>query len=115
MDLPSRDDVSRLIEETGTFRRKLLESAGSRDDLLKALLKLAAYETETASRYIDCPYCRKHMLLESGEIARVLEWVEREGNTRHKHGVGERLRGLVVSVKIFLYVILGGLRRAGLI
>jgi len=68
-----------------------------------------------AAKHIDCPYCAKHMRLEAEEIEKVIKWLKTRGNTIHKHSIIERLRIIPSSVKILLYTILGGLRRAGII
>lgn len=97
------------------LRNRLLEEVEDLDSLLKALLELASREIMIASEHIDCPYCKRHMELEAGELERVLKRITGEGNTSHKHGIRERLVTLATSLKIFYYVVLGGLRRAGII
>ncbi len=111
----SREEVASLIERVEAERKRLIEKATSRDELLTSMLELAYNDIIIASKYIDCPYCRRHMELEAEEIRRVIEWIRLQGNRPHRHGLSERFRGLLVSFKIVFYVILGGLRRAGII
>jgi hypothetical protein len=80
-----------------------------------AFLDLAAYDMKNAADNIDCPYCRRHMLLEAEEIVRVLDRLRADGNQPHMHGLGERIRTLLSSFQIVANVLLGGLRRAGII
>lgn len=82
---------------------------------LDAFLDLVVYDLRSAAQNIDCPYCRRHMLLEAEEVAHVLRRTRAEGNRRHSHGLGERLKTLGSSVQIIVNVLLGGLRRAGII
>jgi hypothetical protein len=109
-----------------------MESSSSLDDLMEAweenvkrvssgtprshaFLDLAAYDMKNAADNIDCPYCRRHMLLEAEEIVHVLDRLRAEGNHPHMHGLGERARTLLNSFQIVANVLLGGLRRAGII
>jgi hypothetical protein len=80
-----------------------------------AFLDLAAYDMKSAAGNIDCPYCRRHMLLEAEEIVHVLERLRSDGNRPHMHGLRERVRTLLNSFQIVANVLLGGLRRAGII
>jgi hypothetical protein len=80
-----------------------------------AFLGLAAYDMKNAASNIDCPYCRRHMLLESEEIVHVLDRLRADGNRPHVHGLGEGIRTLLSSFQIIANVLLGGLRRAGII
>ncbi len=109
------NDVDRLIKHVESRRNELLRKAYDRDEMLKAILELVYDDIIIASRYIDCPYCRRHMELEAGEVKRVLEYIEHLGNGPHKHGILERFKTIIISLKIFIYVVLGGLRRAGII
>jgi len=98
-----------------------MESASPLDDLMNAweenvrrvssgtprshaFLDLAAYDMKSAANNIDCPYCRRHMLLEAEEIVRVLDRLRSDGNGT-----------LLNSFQIVANVLLGGLRRAGII
>ncbi len=108
-------DVENLISSTEEHRSRALSSARDLDGILMALLDTAINEILTAAATIDCPYCRRHMELEAEELRRIALRIKQEGNSRHRHGIGERIRSLWVSLKIFYYVILGGLRRAGII
>jgi len=111
----SREEVYRLLESVEAEREEMLCKAGSRDELLESILELVYNDILIASKYIDCPYCRRHMELEAEEVRKVLDWIRLLGNRPHKHRLSERLKGLAVSFKIVFYVILGGLRRAGII
>jgi hypothetical protein len=90
------------------------EINGGRSMLL-ALLKLSSEELFGAAESLECPYCREHMRLEAGEVHRVLSRIESDDNRRHDHGIAERLEMLGTSIKIIANVLLGGLRRAGVI
>lgn len=92
-----------------------LKALGSGEPSVMPFLDLAAYDMRNAAVNIDCPYCRAHMLLEAGEISRVLARVREEGNRVHSHGAREKLRSLSTSFKIVVDVLLGGLRRAGVL
>lgn len=103
--------LDELMEE---WESKLKEVGSSSTPLLP-FLDLAAYDMRHAADNIDCPYCRAHMLLEAGEISHVLSRVRAEGNAVHSHGLAERASNLFTSSKIVVNVLLGGLRRAGVI
>ncbi|MDA4136658.1 MAG: hypothetical protein OK449_06655 [Thaumarchaeota archaeon] len=78
-------------------------------------LDLSVYDMRNAALSIDCPYCRAHMLLEADEISTVLAKLRADGNTVHSHGLLERAHALLTSFRIIVNVLLGGLRRAGLL
>ncbi len=109
------DTVEELVQGFEEARRELLGRAESLDELAEALLELAYREIMIASKHIDCPYCRRHMELEAEELGKVIRRLASEGNVRHRHGFRERLSTLATALKIFYYVVLGGLRRAGII
>ncbi len=92
-----------------------MRRVGSGTPGIEAFLDLAAFDMKNAAEHIDCPYCRRHMLLESEEISRVLDRLREDGNRAHRHGLGERARTLLNSFQIVANVLLGGLRRAGII
>ena len=92
-----------------------LNSIGTGGPALDAFLDLSAYDLKHAAQNIDCPFCRRHMLLEAEEISGVLEVIRSHGNRPHSHGLRERLRTLLTSCEIVANVLLGGLRRAGII
>jgi hypothetical protein len=83
--------------------------------LLVAFLRLSSAELSGAAESIDCPYCREHMRLEAEEVRRVLSRIDSDGNIRHHHGLVERFQMMGNSVNIIANVLLGGLRRAGVI
>ena len=83
--------------------------------LVRSFLKLSFEDLTAAAVSIDCPYCREHMRLEADEVRRVLTRIELDDNISHDHGFAERLRMLGTSIKIIANVLLGGLRRAGVI
>jgi hypothetical protein len=83
--------------------------------LLVAFLRLSYEELSHAAHSIDCPYCREHMRLEADEVRRVLSRIDSDGNLRHHHGATERIRMMGTAVNIIANVLLGGLRRAGVI
>jgi hypothetical protein len=78
-------------------------------------LELSVLDMHNAAANIDCPFCRRHMTLEAEEIDIILRRVQREGNRRHSHGFSERIRSLWTSVEIIANVLLGGLRRSGVL
>lgn len=80
-----------------------------------SFLDLSVLDMHNAAATIDCPFCRRHMNLEAEEVGLVLERVRSEGNRRHRHGFRERVRSLFTSAEIILNVLLGGLRRSGVI
>ena len=94
---------------------KALGVVGTDSSTLDAFLDLAVYDMENAAAHIDCPFCRRHMMLEAEEISQVLEKIRLAGNHSHSHGLGERMRTLFTSFSIVANVLLGGLRRAGVI
>jgi hypothetical protein len=94
---------------------KKLNSVGAGKPALDAFLDLSVYDMRNAALNIDCPFCKRHMLLEAEEISRVLEATRSRGNRPHPHGLGERMRTLLTSFGIVANVLLGGLRRAGVI
>jgi hypothetical protein len=55
------------------------------------------------------------MLLEADDISGTLDVICSQGNRTHSHGLIERLRTLLASFEIVANVLLGGLRRAGII
>ena len=93
----------------------VMKRVGSGTPGLEAFLDLAAQDMRNAARHIDCPYCRRHMILESAEITHVLKRLQSEGNHQHQHGLEERVRNLMTSFQIVANVLLGGLRRAGIL
>ncbi len=97
-----------------TWEKKLGAMRDS-DSTLDAFLDLSAYDMRSAAANIDCPFCRRHMVLEADEISHVLHRIRVDGNRPHHHGLGERLRTLTYSFAIIANVLLGGLRRAGII
>jgi len=92
-----------------------LGMVGSESSTLDAFLDLSVYDMKNAARNIDCPFCRRHMTLEAEEISQVLEKTRSAGNRPHSHGLIERMRTLLTSFSIVANVLLGGLRRAGVI
>lgn len=96
------------------WEEKLKEVKRGRDPSI-AFLELCYHDMMTSAKFIDCPYCRKHMILEAEEISRVIELLETQGNSKHKHGIKERIKSLYNAAKITYYIILGGLHRAGII
>jgi hypothetical protein len=104
----SLDDLMEVWE-------KQLKALGAGAPAPEVFLELAVYDLGNAAKYIDCPFCRRHMLLESEEVARVLLTVRSLGNRPHSHGIGERLGAVLTSLEIVANVLLGGLRRAGII
>jgi hypothetical protein len=94
---------------------KKLNSVGAGTPALDAFLGLSVYDMRNAALNIDCPFCKRHMLLEAEEIFRVLEATRSRGNRPHSHGLAERMRTLLTSFAIVANVLLGGLRRAGVI
>jgi len=79
------------------------------------MLEAIIMNIRKAADIIDCPYCATHMRLEAEELNKVLGYLKREGNTEHGHDVSERLKSILRSFKITFYIILGGLRRAGVL
>lgn len=108
MSSPSLDQ---LMEEWEAHLKEL----GSGIPPVVPFLDLAAHDMRSAAANIDCPYCRTHMMLEAEEIEHALERLRVEGNIAHSHGIGERGRGLATSFRIVVNVLLGGMRRAGVI
>jgi hypothetical protein len=92
-----------------------LKVVGSGTPSVIPFLDLSVYDMRNAALSIDCPYCRAHMLLEADEISTVLGRIKGDGNTVHSHGLVERAHALLTSFRIIVNVLLGGLRRAGLL
>lgn len=112
---PSQKEESSTLGQLMDSWEEVMRKVGSGTPGLDAFLGLASEDMRNAAMNIDCPYCRKHMLLESEEIAHVLSRVRSDGNRPHLHGLGERTRTLMNSFQIVANVLLGGLRRAGVI
>jgi|SRR5208282_2991485 len=108
-------ETSSSLDELMDAWEDKMKEVGSGTPRYEAFLGLAAYDMKNAARYIDCPYCMRHMLLESEEIAHVLARLKSDGNRAHQHGLRERFRTLLNSFQIVANVLLGGLRRAGII
>ena len=106
---------SSSVDELMDLWETKLGFIGAAAPTLDAFLDLSVYDMRNAALNIDCPYCRRHMLLEAEEIAQVLQKTRKSGNVVHSHGLGERLRTLMKSFVIVVNVLLGGLRRAKLI
>ena len=104
----SLDDLMERWETT-------LKSVGAGTPALDAFLDLSVYDMKHAAWNIDCPFCRRHMLLEADDISGTLDVICSQGNRTHSHGLIERLRTLLASFEIVANVLLGGLRRAGII
>jgi hypothetical protein len=94
---------------------RALKDASEPSETLGAFLGLAVHDMRNAAANIDCPFCRKHMVLEADELQMVLKSLDRMGNRNHAHSFGERIRAMLSSVNIVVNVLLGGLRRAGVI
>jgi hypothetical protein len=109
--LQTTSSLDELMQEW----EKTLGAAGDPGTSLDAFLDLSAHDMRSAAGNIDCPFCRRHMLLEAGEISHVLHRLRADGNRPHSHGLGERLSTLAKSFEIIANVLLGGLRRAGII
>jgi hypothetical protein len=92
-----------------------LKLVGSGAPSVIPFLDLSVYDMKNAALSIDCPYCRAHMLLEADEISRVLGKLRVDGNIVHSHGLLERAHTLLMSFRIIVNVLLGGLRRASLL
>ncbi len=106
--------ASSLDDLMDTWEKKL-GAMGDPGSTIDAFLDLGAHDMRNAASNIDCPFCRRHMMLEAGEITQVLDTIRSEGNRPHSHGIGERLGTLVKSFEIVANVLLGGLRRAGIV
>jgi hypothetical protein len=92
-----------------------LKLVGSGTPSVIPFLDLSVYDMRNAALSIDCQYCRAHMLLEADEISTVLGKLRTDGNTVHSHGLLERGHALLTSFRIIVNVLLGGLRRAGVL
>jgi len=103
------------VDEMMSLWEQKLASLSVKSSTVDAFLDLAVHDMKNAAANIDCPYCRKHMLLEADEIAQVLIRLRSEGDVVHTHGLGERLHTLSKSFAIIVNVLLGGLRRARII
>ena len=106
--------ASSLDDLMDTWEKKL-GAMGDPHSTLDAFLDLGVYDMKNAASNIDCPFCKRHMLLEAEEIAQVLHRIRSDGNRPHSHGIRERLGTLTTSFAIIANVLLGGLRRAGII
>lgn len=111
--LVNSEEIVRFII---TNNQRISDFSDSEDDKLAILtLKSIVMNMTKAADIIDCPYCARHMRLEAEELDRVIKMLEGKGNIEHSHGLGERLATLLRSFKITFYIILGGLKRAGVI
>jgi len=97
--------------------QRIVDNVGSYDEnaLTMTMLEVIIMNIQKAADIIDCPYCATHMRLEAEELNRVLGYLRREGNNEHGHSVSERFKSILRSFKITLYIVLGGLRRAGVL
>lgn len=105
---------SSLDDLMETWEKKL-NLVGAGTPTVDAFLDLSAYDMTNAAMNIDCPFCRRHMVLEAHEISHVLDTIRAKGNRTHPHGLGERMKTLLSSFGIVANVLLGGLRRAGIV
>ena len=67
-----------------------LNSLGGGDSSLLPFLELSVYDMRNAARNIDCPYCRRHMMLEAEEISRSSGLCARRETVRTRTALGER-------------------------
>lgn len=111
MEAGKEEVVERVTAEWEEVIKRLSEG----EDPVLVFLRLSCFDLRTAAEHIDCPYCRRHMLLEAEELERVARSIEERGNRRHRHGLLDRLKSLATAVKITIMIALGGLRRAGVI
>lgn len=107
--------MKRIVEEVSSRWEEVINRISRGDDYALVFLELSYYDLITAAKNIDCPYCRRHMILEAEEIKRVIRKIEEYKNREHMHGAFERLKSLITALKITIFIILGGLRRAGII
>ncbi|MEM1830608.1 MAG: hypothetical protein QXS63_05050 [Zestosphaera sp.] len=107
--------IDKLLDEEDERLELLLRDIDKGLDPALLFLETFVRHMEIAASHIDCPYCAKHMRLEAGKIAKIVERIRREGNKVHNHGIGEMFHEIVIATKILIYTILGGLKRAGII
>jgi hypothetical protein len=113
--ISSNSFKNNITKEIMKVWEKKINDIQSGKSPLNTFIKLSIIDIYFAAKSIDCPYCQKHMLLEAEEIKKILYKIEKEGNKEHYHGISDKISTLLASLKIIWFVILGGLRRAGII
>lgn len=107
--------VGKLLEEEEEFIEEIIREIKRGKDPALIFLNSFKRHMNIAASWIDCPYCAKHMRLEAEEIAKVAGWIETYGNKKHVHSFIERLKITPSIIKILLYTVMGGLKRAGIL
>jgi hypothetical protein len=108
-------DIKTIIDDEETFLELMISRIKKGEDPSLVFLEAFKRHMEIAASHIDCPYCAKHMRIEAEEVEKVIQWIKSRGNKTHNHFVAERLGVIPSSMKILVYTILGGLKRAGII
>ena len=104
-----------LIDKMSLEWENALKYLSEGGDLTVASLQLARSDLINASTSLDCEYCRRHVLEEVKLIERTLDLAKLSNAYLHAHGLGEKISVALSAVKITWLILLGGLRRAGLI
>jgi hypothetical protein len=113
--LVSAQEKNSLLDRTTQSWEDVLKSVGEGGDITFAFLQLARQDLLTSAETVDCQYCKKHVLEEAKLIEMTID-LAREGNKYpHAHGFKEKSQITFRSMKILIYIALGGLRRAGFI
>jgi hemerythrin-like domain-containing protein len=108
-------DIKTIIDDEEMFLEHMISRIKKGEDPSLVFLEAFKRHMEIAASHIDCPYCAKHMRIEAEEVEKVIQWIKSRGNKTHSHSITERLSIIPSSMKILVYTILGGLKRAGII
>jgi tRNA G26 N,N-dimethylase Trm1 len=108
-------DIKNIVDEEEKFLEQMINRIRKGEDPSLVFLEAFKRHMEIAASHIDCPYCAKHMRIEAEEMEKVIQWIKSRGNKTHSHSVTERLSIIPASMKILVYTVLGGLKRAGII
>jgi hypothetical protein len=104
-----------ILDDEERFLEYIISTIREGEDPALVFLEAFKRHMEIAASHIDCPYCAKHMRIEAEEIEKVIQWIRGRGNKSHNHSVMERLGVIPSTMRILVYTILGGLRRANII
>ena len=111
----SDEERSMLLDRATRGWEDVLKSVGDGGDITFAFLQLARQDLLTSAETVDCQYCKKHVLEEAKLIQMTIDLAKLGNEYPHAHGFKEKSSISLSSMKILIYIALGGLRRAGFI